>query len=105
MAQQRKKWLDSVQELSDKIGRSFSNFYKLMNLSGDVVLERPDNPDNFDKYGFAIKVSYRANRPLETLSGQVHSGGEKSVATALYMLAIQELTKCPFRVVDEINQV
>ena len=32
------------------------------------------------------------------------SGGERSVATALYMLALQELTTVPFRCVDEINQ-
>ena len=33
------------------------------------------------------------------------SGGERSVSTMLYLMALQELTKCPFRVVDEINQV
>ncbi|OQV20161.1 Structural maintenance of chromosomes protein 5 [Hypsibius exemplaris] len=103
-AKLKQKWMDTIQELVGKIGQSFSHFYRKMSLAGDVILQHPDNPDHFEKYGFAIKVSYRPNRPLETLSGQVHSGGEKSVATALYMLAIQELTKCPFRVVDEINQ-
>ena len=34
----------------------------------------------------------------------LQSGGERSVATALYMLALQELTTVPFRCVDEINQ-
>ncbi|XP_055329339.1 structural maintenance of chromosomes protein 5-like isoform X2 [Paramacrobiotus metropolitanus] len=104
MARLRSTWMNTIDDLVTKIGNSFSDFYKLMNLAGDVVLLRPNNPDHFENYGFEIKVSYRTNRPLETLSGQVHSGGEKSVATALYMLAIQELTKCPFRVVDEINQ-
>ena len=27
------------------------------------------------------------------------------MSTMLYLMALQELTKCPFRVVDEINQV
>ena len=27
------------------------------------------------------------------------------VATVLYMMALQEMTSCPFRCVDEINQV
>ena len=31
-------------------------------------------------------------------------GGERSVSTALYMMALQSLTKVPFRCVDEINQ-
>lgn len=105
MARQRQKWIETIQNLVDKIGSSFSEFYKSMGLAGDVLLMRPPNPDKFDEYGFGIKVSYRPNRSMEQLSGQRHSGGEKSVATALYMLAIQELTKCPFRVVDEINQV
>lgn len=34
----------------------------------------------------------------------VQSGGERSVATAIYMLSLQELTPVPFRCVDEINQ-
>jgi chromosome segregation ATPase len=29
---------------------------------------------------------------------------EKSVGTIMYLMALQSLTKCPFRVVDEINQ-
>ena len=76
-AKMRQTWIDTIEQLVTKIGTSFSHFYRKMNLAGDVVLQRPDNPDHFEKYGFAIKVSYRPNRPLETLSGQVHSGGEK----------------------------
>ena len=29
---------------------------------------------------------------------------ERAVATMLYLLALQAVTHCPFRVVDEINQ-
>jgi len=45
---------------------------------------------------------YSCNQEL-TASHQ--SGGERSVATAIYMLALQALTTVPFRCVDEINQV
>jgi chromosome segregation ATPase len=34
----------------------------------------------------------------------VQSGGERSVATMLYLVSLQQLSKCPFRLVDEINQ-
>jgi hypothetical protein len=37
-------------------------------------------------------------------SSHRQSGGERSVSTMLYLIALQEFTKCPFRVVDEINQ-
>lgn len=29
---------------------------------------------------------------------------ERSVATMLYLISLQDLTPCPFRLVDEINQ-
>ena len=41
---------------------------------------------------------------LQVLSPERHSGGEKSVATIMYLLSLQGITNTPFRVVDEINQ-
>lgn len=41
---------------------------------------------------------------VQELSGTLHSGGERALSTMLYMLAMQDLTPCPFRIVDEINQ-
>ena len=61
--------------------------------------------DDFVNYGIKIRVKYRSAEPLIELSANHHSGGERAVATALYMLAMQELTVVPFRCVDEINQV
>lgn len=34
----------------------------------------------------------------------VDSGGEKSCATMVFILALQGISTAPFRVVDEINQ-
>lgn len=61
--------------------------------------------DDYRNYGIKIRVKYRSSEPLLDLSASHHSGGERAVATALYMLAMQELTQVPFRCVDEINQV
>ena len=41
---------------------------------------------------------------LENSIFSAQSGGEKSVTTALYIMALQEMTQVPFRCVDEINQ-
>lgn len=42
---------------------------------------------------------------LRELGGAAQqSGGEKSVSTMFFLLALQDVTTCPFRVVDEINQ-
>lgn len=61
--------------------------------------------DNYEKYGVKIKVKFRAKDSLHVLTQYHQSGGEKSVSTILYLMSLQELTRCPFRVVDEINQV
>ena len=61
--------------------------------------------DDYKEYGIRIKVKYRDNEQLRELTAHHQSGGERSVATILYMMALQELTSCPFRCVDEINQV
>lgn len=61
--------------------------------------------NEYDKYGIQIKVKFRAKDSLHVLNPHHQSGGERSVSTMLYLMSIQELTHCPFRVVDEINQV
>ncbi len=60
--------------------------------------------DDYDKWGIEILVKFRDNEPLQRLSGQRQSGGERSVSTILYLMSLQALSKAPFRVVDEINQ-
>ena len=50
-------------------------------------------------------MKFRARDSLHVLTPFHQSGGERSVSTMLYLMALQELTKCPFRIVDEINQV
>ncbi|KAJ1359320.1 Structural maintenance of chromosomes protein 5 [Parelaphostrongylus tenuis] len=47
---------------------------------------------------------FRQGERLRRPDDQVQSGGERSVATMLYLLALQELCPVPFRCVDEINQ-
>lgn len=46
----------------------------------------------------------RESGQLQVLSAHHQSGGERSVSTILYLVSLQDLTNCPFRVVDEINQ-
>ena len=60
---------------------------------------------DFSKYGVQIRVKFRDSEELQALNAQRQSGGERSVSTMLYLMALQGITSCPFRVVDEINQV
>lgn len=61
--------------------------------------------EEYDKYGIRIRVKFHSNTLLHELTAHHQSGGERSVSTMLYLMSLQELNRCPFRVVDEINQV
>ena len=50
-------------------------------------------------------MKFRSEELLQVLNAQRQSGGERSVSTMMYLMALQDITSCPFRVVDEINQV
>ena len=52
-----------------------------------------------------IRVKFRSEDSLHVLDARHQSGGERSVSTMLYLMSLQDITNCPFRVVDEINQV
>ena len=41
---------------------------------------------------------------MQVLSQYVQSGGERTVSTIMYLMALQKLTNCPFRAVDQFNQ-
>eukprot|EP01127_Copromyxa_protea_P014444 TRINITY_DN4020_c0_g1_i1.p1 TRINITY_DN4020_c0_g1~~TRINITY_DN4020_c0_g1_i1.p1 ORF type:complete len:175 (-),score=36.34 TRINITY_DN4020_c0_g1_i1:161-685(-) len=60
--------------------------------------------EDYSNWGIQIKVKFRDANPLAILDAHVQSGGERSVATMLYLISMQDLTECPFRLVDEINQ-
>lgn len=59
---------------------------------------------NFKDWGIEIRVSFRENHQLQVLSARVQSGGERSVSTIMYLMALQDMMVAPFRCVDEINQ-
>lgn len=59
---------------------------------------------DFDQYGLKIRVKFRDTDELQELTRHFQSGGERTVTTAIYMIALQELSRVPFRCVDEINQ-
>ncbi|XP_053393705.1 structural maintenance of chromosomes protein 5-like [Mercenaria mercenaria] len=100
----KSQWLDPLQQLITRINKAFSHFFSCLKCVGEVDLHIPDNPEEYSKYGVRIRVKFRDSEQLRELSPFHQSGGERSVTTVLYMMALQELAKCPFRCVDEINQ-
>ncbi|CAN7992231.1 unnamed protein product [Ixodes hexagonus] len=98
------RWLPVVEALLERINQGFRRFFHSLGCAGEVCLYKGEKPQEYDQYGVNIRVKFRDNEPLTELSAAHQSGGERSVATVVYMMALQELTSVPFRCVDEINQ-
>uniref|UniRef100_A0A7S2SUR7 Structural maintenance of chromosomes protein 5 n=2 Tax=Rhizochromulina marina TaxID=1034831 RepID=A0A7S2SUR7_9STRA len=63
-----------------------------------------DKGATYKEWGIKILVSFRQGLELEVLRKNFQSGGERSVSTIMYLMALQDMVRSPFRVVDEINQ-
>lgn len=119
------RWYPRILDLTTRVSRAFGSFMAHSGCSGEVVLTNSGssgnsggNPNhatnntnnnagnNIDHtgYGLTIRVRFRAGEPLSDLSGSHQSGGEKALSTMLLLLSLQQVTRTPFRVVDEINQ-
>ncbi|XP_044302315.1 structural maintenance of chromosomes protein 5 isoform X3 [Varanus komodoensis] len=99
----KERWLNPLKQLVDKINEKFSSFFSSMQCAGEVDLYT-EKEEEYDKYGIRIRVKFRSSTELHELTPHHQSGGERSVSTMLYLMSLQELNRCPFRVVDEINQ-
>lgn len=95
-------WLPKLRNLVSQINETFSRNFQEMAVAGEVSLDEHDT--DFDQFGILVKVKFRQAGQLQVLSAHHQSGGERSVSTILYLVSLQDLANCPFRVVDEINQ-
>jgi len=96
--QKKSEFLPAILDVVSRINDCFSRYFASMRCAGEVMLNTGD-------YGIKMRVQYRSEEPLIELSANLHSDGEISLATALYLLAMQEISHVPFCCIDEINQV
>lgn len=95
-------WLPKLRALFARISAAFGSAMAAIGCAGEVRLHEAG--DNFADYEVLVMVKFRAKEELQQLTSHRQSGGERSVSTMCYLIALQDLTSCPFRVVDEINQ-
>lgn len=106
----RKVWESSLQSNVVKINSLFTKYMAIMGCTGEVGLikgktsDRQNENGNFKDWGIEIRVSFREKTKAQVLSARVQSGGERSVSTIMYLMALQDMMVSPFRCVDEINQ-
>ena len=106
----KKMWETSLQNNVAKINALFTKYMAIMGCTGEVDLikgktsETQNENGSFKEWGIQIRVSFREGTKAQVLSAQVQSGGERSVSTIMYLMALQDMMVSPFRCVDEINQ-
>lgn len=97
-----REWRLQLKELLDPLNEEFSKSFERLGCAGQIQLR--EDPDDYGKFGIEILVKFRETENLKRLNGQQQSGGERAVSTIMYLMAMQQLSNVPFRVVDEINQ-
>jgi chromosome segregation ATPase len=96
-------WRNMLAGDVDKINGAFQELMETCRYRGEVKLDC-DEREKIDSYRLNLLVAFDRTSHLNILTSTRQSGGEKSVTTLLFLLALQDCTKFPFRVVDEINQ-
>lgn len=96
-------WLPELRRIVTAVNATFEAAFPTVGSAGEVALvEAPG--DDFKNFAVHIRVKFRHSEPLATLDANRQSGGERSVSTILFLVALQGIAVAPFRVVDEINQ-
>ncbi|CBJ32112.1 conserved unknown protein [Ectocarpus siliculosus] len=102
----RTPWKEKLQDMVAQLNELFREYMSKMDGCGGEVRLAEDE-SSFKKWGIEIRVRFRSEADggkMAVLNARVHSGGERSVSTILFLMALQDLQHSPFRVVDEINQ-
>jgi chromosome segregation ATPase len=97
------RWKQNMAKEVDKMNSAFRNLMETCGYRGEVHLAYDDEA-KLDTYKLNLMVAFNRQSTLSILSSTRQSGGEKSVTTLMFLLALQDCTQFPFRVVDEINQ-
>lgn len=95
------QWGPPLEDAVREIDAKFRDFCREMGIAGEVLIQKSPDPA---LWSIEIMVMFREQHGMHRLSGAVQSGGEKSLTTITYLLSLQQLSRAPFRVVDEINQ-
>lgn len=101
----KEPWLETLKKTITTVDKRFTKYMNELGCVGEVSLKHEDDLNfSFTDYAVEIKVSFRKNVAPSVLSSRVQSGGERSVSTIMYLMAMQDMMVSPFRCVDEINQ-
>jgi len=92
-------WHEVLQNLLNHVNVQYRTILAGAQAEGEVRLL---NEHDIDAAGLQIFVGFRGAKPLP-LDAYTQSGGERSTATMMFLLALQQHVRSPFRAVDEYD--
>ncbi|MFH0897272.1 MAG: hypothetical protein V1850_04410, partial [Candidatus Bathyarchaeota archaeon] len=97
--ERRKTWRKLIESLLDAVSLTFQGFLSNIGATGRVRLI---DAQDIETAGLELIVGFKGGEPT-ILDAHTQSGGERSVATMAFLLALQQHVKSPFRAVDEFD--
>jgi chromosome segregation protein len=92
-------WHNMLQTLLDQVNVQYQTILGNAQAQGEVRLL---NEKDIETAGLQIYVGFKGARPV-ALDAYTQSGGERSTATMMFLLALQQHVRSPFRAVDEYD--
>ncbi len=92
-------WRNMLQVLLDRVNVQYQTILANAQAQGEVRLL---NEKDIETAGLQIYVGFKGARPV-ALDAYTQSGGERSTATMVFLLALQQHVRSPFRAVDEYD--
>src|SRR5881409_4295731 len=99
MNELERKKLDTFMSAYNKVNETFQSIFREMTGEGNGRMAL-DNPENPFEGGLDVLLQFPGKTEL-TIGAA--SGGEKSVSTVCYLLALQQIHPMPFYIMDEID--
>ena len=97
--ERRRKWRETVDSILENVSQTYQEFLAKIEAVGRVRLV---SSEDIEEAGLELLVGFRGAQ-LQILDSFTQSGGERSVATMLFLLALQQYLRSPFRAVDEFD--
>ena len=92
-------WHNVIQTLLDHVNVQYQTILAYAQAQGEVRLL---NEKDIEVAGLQIYVGFKGAKPA-ALDAYTQSGGERSTATMMFLLALQQRVRSPFRAVDEYD--